>query len=35
VKNLPNGLPVRKNLMKLAEADAATYFKSIFHDETA
>jgi hypothetical protein len=29
VKNLPNGLPVRKALFRLAEADAAVYFKNI------
>ena len=28
VKNLPNGLPVRRALFKLAEADAATYFQN-------
>jgi hypothetical protein len=29
LKNLPNGLPERKKLMKLAEADAASYFKNM------
>ncbi len=28
VKNLPSGLPVRKALFRLAEADAAAYFKN-------
>jgi hypothetical protein len=28
VKNLPTGLPVRKVLFRLAEADAAAYFRS-------
>jgi hypothetical protein len=29
-KNLPGGLPVRKKLFALAEADAATYFNNIY-----
>lgn len=31
VKNLPNGLPVRKVLFALAEADAAAYFESTYN----
>jgi hypothetical protein len=33
VKNLPNGLPVRKVLLKLAEANAAAYFKNTLLNE--
>jgi hypothetical protein len=33
VKNLPNGLPARKSLLRLAEADAAAYFRNTFATE--
>jgi hypothetical protein len=30
LKNRPNGLPVRKSPLRLAEADADAYFKKMF-----
>jgi hypothetical protein len=33
LKNLPNGLPVRKSLLRLAEVDANAYFKKMFAGE--
>jgi hypothetical protein len=35
LKNLPNGLPMRKSIFKLAEADADAYFRSLFPVESA
>ncbi len=33
VKNLPNGLPMRKDLLTLAEAEAHAYFSHMFPKE--
>jgi hypothetical protein len=35
LKNLPNGLPMKKSLFRLAEADADAYLKNIFREESA
>jgi hypothetical protein len=33
LKNLPNALPIKAKLLKLAKADAAAYFKAVFQVE--
>jgi hypothetical protein len=35
LKNLPNGLPQRRALLKLAEADPDACMKCVFPDESA